>query len=189
MSQSELLSFVLTQLNRNGIPFMVTGSVVSSLQGEPRSTHDIDIIVILDFKSVYFLVDLFPKETFYVNPDSIIDAIERRSMFNLIDMFSGNKVDFWLLTEEPYDQARFSRRQKVDVLGIENFYITSPEDTILSKLRWAKLAGGSEKQLIDAVRVFEMQFDRLDVVYVKHWIDELSLQAEWQALISRAEPY
>lgn len=94
MSQPELLIFVLNQLNRNGIPYMLTGSVVSSLQGEPRSTHDIDIIVLLEAQSAPSLAALFPVDTFYVNPDSIIDAINRRSMFNLIDMFSGNKVDF-----------------------------------------------------------------------------------------------
>lgn len=27
---------------------MVTGSIVSSLQGEPRSTHDIDLVVTLE---------------------------------------------------------------------------------------------------------------------------------------------
>ncbi|WP_338875546.1 hypothetical protein WBJ53_08000 [Spirosoma sp. SC4-14] len=110
-------------------------------------------------------------------------------MFNLIDMFSGNKVDFWLLTTEHYDQTRFARRQQVEVLGIESFYVTSPEDTIISKLRWAKLAGGSEKQLTDAIRVFEMQFDQLDMGYINVWIDELTLEAEWAILISRAEPY
>ena len=189
MSQSELLIFVLAQLNKNHVPYMVTGSVVSSLQGEPRSTHDIDIVVLLEVQTAPLLAALFPKDAFYISTDSIIDAIERRNMFNLIDMFSGNKVDFWLLTEENYDQVRFARRQKADVLGIEEFYITSPEDTIISKLRWAKLAGGSEKQLTDAIRVFEMQFDRLDMAYVAQWIDQLSLQAEWKTLISRAEPY
>ena len=189
MSQSELLIFVLAQLNRSRVPYMLTGSVVSSLQGEPRSTHDIDIVVLLEAQSAPSLAALFPTDAFYINAESIFEAIERRSMFNLIDMFSGNKVDFWLLTEERYDQTRFTRRQKADVLGIDEFYITSPEDNILSKLRWAKLAGGSEKQLLDAVRVFEMQFDRLDMNYVAQWVEELALQAEWKVLVSRAEPY
>ena len=83
----------------------------------------------------------------------------------------------------------FARRQAVDALGIDGFYVTSPEDTILSKLRWSKMAGGSEKQLTDAVRVFEMQFDSLDMAYLAHWIQELDLVAEWKTLVNRAEPY
>ena len=75
------------------------------------------------------------------------------------------------------------------MLGLNNFWITSPEDTILSKLRWAKLAGGSEKQLTDAVSVFEVQFGRLDVDYIKRWVDQLQVQSQWQQLIQRADPY
>ena len=94
MSQPELLIFVLSQLTRTHISYMVTGSVVSSLQGEPRSTHDIDIVVLLEPQSVAVLVPQFPKDIFYINANSVADAVERHSMFNVIDMFSGNKVDF-----------------------------------------------------------------------------------------------
>lgn len=38
-------------LQRAGVPYMVTGSLVSSLQGEPRATHDIDLIVQIDTAS------------------------------------------------------------------------------------------------------------------------------------------
>ena len=39
MSQQTLLEKVIRTLNRLGIEYMVTGSIVSSLQGESRSTH------------------------------------------------------------------------------------------------------------------------------------------------------
>lgn len=45
MSQQELLKKVIQVLDDVGIQYMLTGSVVSSLQGEPRSTHDIDMEV------------------------------------------------------------------------------------------------------------------------------------------------
>ena len=47
MSQQELLTRVLATLDGAGIDYMVTGSVVSSLQGEPRATHDVDLVVAL----------------------------------------------------------------------------------------------------------------------------------------------
>lgn len=168
---------------------MVTGSVVSSLQGEPRSTHDIDLVVVLDKQAIPLLSESFPKDVFYLSEASMYEAVDRRSMFNLLDSSSGNKIDFWLLTDEPFDASRFARRQQVPVLGLDNFYMTSPEDTILSKLRWAKLAGGSEKQVTDAIRVFEMQFDRLDIEYMKHWITQLDLQPQWDILVNQADPY
>jgi hypothetical protein len=47
MSQRELLALVVGELDRLGIPYMVTGSHASSMQGVPRSTHDIDLLVAL----------------------------------------------------------------------------------------------------------------------------------------------
>lgn len=99
------------------------------------------------------MVDYFPSPGFYLDEESIIDAIKRRGMFNLIDVHSGDKVDFWLLTDEPFDKSRFTRKYIEKVLGIE-INVSSPEDTILMKLRWAKQSGGSEKQFTDALRVY-----------------------------------
>ena len=45
MSQQELLRKVIRVLDGAGIEYMVTGSIASSLQGEPRTTHDVDLVV------------------------------------------------------------------------------------------------------------------------------------------------
>ena len=117
--------------------------MVSSLQDEPRSTHDIDMVIMLEKQTVKPLSQAFSIDLFYIDEESVLDAVERKSMFNLTDGSSGNKVNFWLLTDEPLDTSRFTRRQRVEALGITNFYTTTPEDTILSKLRWAKLVAKS----------------------------------------------
>lgn len=86
-------------------------------------------------------------------------------MFNLIDVKSGDKADFWILTDEPFDRSRFARKYEENVLGM-TLKVSSPEDTILAKLRWAALSGGSEKQFIDALRVYEVQSGKLDMEYL-----------------------
>lgn len=45
MSQQELLKNVIKALEKAGIEYMITGSIVSSLQAEPKSTHDIDVVI------------------------------------------------------------------------------------------------------------------------------------------------
>lgn len=46
----------------------------------------------------------------------------------------------------------------------------------LAKLRWAKLAGGSEKQFTDALRVYEVQFGKLDIEYLEYWAKQLNVE-------------
>ncbi|MGH9389262.1 MAG: hypothetical protein ACRD1Z_06570, partial [Vicinamibacteria bacterium] len=57
-----------------------------------------------------------------------------------------------------------------------------PEDTIRAKLRWAKLADGSEKQFGDALRVFEVQGNSLDRVYLDRWAAELGVADAWRRI-------
>ena len=45
MLQPRLVIEVINILNKNNIEYMLTGSFVSSFQGEPRLTHDIDLII------------------------------------------------------------------------------------------------------------------------------------------------
>ncbi|MDN3514562.1 MAG: hypothetical protein NG747_09190 [Candidatus Brocadia sp.] len=186
MSQEEILRKVIQTLDEAGIQYMVTGSVASSLQGEPRSTHDIDLVVAIERMDAKKLVKAFPSPDFYLDEESIIDAINRQGMFNLIDVNSGDKVDFWILTNDPFDRSRFARRYTEEV-GEMRIVVSSPEDTILAKLRWAKLSGGSEKQFTDALRVYEVQCKKLDIDYLHSWAKELSVAPMLQRLREEAE--
>ena len=159
MPQQELLTTLLGALNALEIPYMLTGSVVSSMQGEPR---------------------------YYLDPEDARDSIRRATMFNLVDAGDGGEVDFWMLSTDPFDASRFARRGREMVLGVPAF-VSSPEDTILAKLRWARLSGGSEKQYGDALRVFEVQRPRLDLSYLDEWVRALDLAELWRRLLSEAE--
>jgi len=186
MPQQELLKQVIQVLNKIGIEYMITGSTVSSLQGEPRATHDIDIIIVIQKSQAMKLIKAFPLSDFYLDEDSVLDAIDRQSMFNLIDINGGDKVDFWMLTDSPFDRSRFSRKTGEKFMGI-NMQFSSPEDTILAKLRWAKLSGGSEKQFIDALRVYEVQYGKLDIDYLEDWVKKLNVESLWKRLLEEAE--
>ncbi len=175
LQPERLIRQVIQTLEDAGIEYMVTGSVVSSLQGEPRSTHAIDLVVVLQRSMVEKLVEAFPSPDFYLSEASILEAIDTGGMFNIIDANEGDKIDFWMLTDEPFDQSRFSRKYAEDVMGF-SIQISSPEDTILAKLRWAHLSGGSEKQFADALRVYEVQYAKLDLDYLTNWAETLNVE-------------
>lgn len=174
MSPTELLRHVVEILDRAGIRYVLTGSVVSSLQGEPRSTHDIDIVVAIDRADIPSLLAAFPPPGFYVDEAAIREAIDTGGVFNVLNVVEGDKVDFWLLTDEPFDQSRIARRIQETVFGF-SIWVTSPEDTILAKLRWSRLAGESRRTYTDALRVYEVQGDVLDQEYLTNWARELGV--------------
>lgn len=185
MSQQELLTKVVHTLEQLDIEYMVTGSIASSLHGEPRSTHDIDIVVNLPRSKANALAAAFPPPDYYLDQGAVVEAVSARGMANLIDMVSGDKVDFWLLTETPFDLSRFARRYYEELLGMR-IAVSSPEDTILMKLRWSKISGGSEKQFIDAVRVYEVQYAKLDHEYLREWTLKLGIESEMERLRDEA---
>lgn len=76
------------------------------------------------------------------------------------------KFDFWILTDDDFDRSRFKRKFPEKILGL-TMNISTSEDTILMKLKWAKLSGGSEKQFTDALRVYEVQFDNINNNYIE----------------------
>lgn len=186
MSQQELLKKVIEALEGARIEYMVSGSVASSLQGEPRSTHDIDVVVAVQQSTAHAIVRAFPSPDYYLTEESILKAIQDQGMFNLIDVNSGDKVDFWILTEDPFDGSRFKRKYAEEAMGIK-IMVSSPEDTILMKLKWAKLSGGSEKQYTDALRVYEVQFEKLDMDYLVHWSQKLNVDSLLRRIQEEAE--
>jgi len=187
MLQPELLIKVLSVLNENQIDYMATGSIVSSLQGEPRVTYYIDIVVNITAESTKKILSTFPPSRYYISEATIGEALEHKSMFNLLDTNEGDKIDFWILTDEPFDKSRFARKYEENVFGFK-MKISTPEDTILMKLHWAKLSGGSEKHFTDALRVYEVQYGKLDLNYLEHWVQQLQLTELWKQLREEASP-
>jgi hypothetical protein len=153
---------------------MITGSTVSSMQGQWRSTHDIDVVVGMRPSAVKALAAGFPSPRFYLDEDAIRDAVMHAGMFNVLDNESGDKVDFWMLKPDAFEQQMFRRRYRESAAGIE-LYISQPEDTILSKLRWAKQCGGSEKQMADCLAVYEVNYTNLDMDHLTQWAEELGV--------------
>jgi hypothetical protein len=98
----------------------------------------------------------------------------------------GDKVDFWVLTDDPFDRSRFARRYTEVVFDLR-LKVSRPEDTILMKLRWSQLSGGSEKHLQDALHVYEVPAEELDLAYMEIWAERLGVTRTLQELKERAE--
>jgi hypothetical protein len=188
MSQSELLKFVKELLESLGIDYMLTGSLVSSALGEPELTLGIEVLVAVDQANVERLTAGFNPDEFYWSAVAARSAVAGRHMFNVLRTFTGQKIDFYVLPDDAFEQARFARRKPLEVDGVEIMAATA-EDIILGKLNWARQLGHSERQFQDALRVYEVNAARLDREYMAAWVERLGLQAIWNRLLQSAEPF
>ena len=135
-NELDVLRDVSQRLERQGIEFMLTGSVAMNYYAQPRMTRDIDLVVALNETQTEGFVRLFESD-YYLDKKHVADSIFRRGMFNLIHNETVIKVDFVVLRSDPYRQQEFARRMKI-TLGDFQTWIVSREDLILSKLLWAK---------------------------------------------------
>ena len=169
----EVLKEVTRRLNRSGIPYMVTGSIAGNFYAVPRMTRDIDIVVELSEKDVDRFVDVFHGD-FYLEPETVKEAVRKRGMFNLIHTEYVIKVDFVVRNDSPYRRKEFSRRKRAYV-DDQDFDVVAPEDLILSKLEWAK-DSKSEVQLAD-VRSLLKSVKNLNRRYLARWAKALGIES------------
>ena len=99
----------------------------------------------------------------------------------------GMRGGFWVVPDDPFNGSRLARRQRVEAFGFA-FWVSSPEDTLLAKLRWAELSGGSEKQFRDALRIYEVQGRAIDEAYVNEWAAALGVTPGVDRLRREAAP-
>jgi hypothetical protein len=177
MTPSEVLRRITTALEQAGIAYMLTGSLAGSFHGAPRSTQDVDIVIEASSKQLRKFVESLPETEYYADLEAALEAHRRESLFNVIDVATGWKIDLIIRKSRPFSQAEFARRQSVDVQGLSVF-VASAEDVILAKLEWSKRAQ-SQRQLEDVVDLLKFRGEKLDLGYLEKWISELDLNQQW----------
>lgn len=173
MIQHPAVPLLLDLLDNLNIDYMISGSMASMYYGEPRLTHDVDIVVDVDLYTALSIQNPLMDE-FYVSEEGIRDAISNRTMFNVIHRESGLKIDFWILTHSEFDKSRFKRRVKHNIAG-RDYFFSSAEDTILIKLLWMRESNHS-KHIADVKSIVRIFPGNLDYNYLKFWIEELGLK-------------
>jgi hypothetical protein len=182
--QDEFLGRLIERLEKAGIPYMVAGSVGSSLHGRPRATQDVDVVIAPTQEQLDgFVASL--GETYYVSPEAVREALQHRTMFNVIDIEAGWKADFVIRKTRPFSVEEFQRRRRVDVMG-RSVWVVSPEDVILSKLEWAK-GHSSQVQFSDALGVAILHYEGLDLDYLGKWAKEIGVEDQLARLLEAAK--
>ena len=160
-----------------GIPYIIGGSLASTLYGMLRTTQDSDIITEMRLEHVQPFVAALENE-FFMDVEMITDSIRRHSSFNIIHRESMFKVDVFNPDPRPFQRSQLTRaqRQTFEFETTLSANFASPEDTILSKLEWYRLGGeASERQWRDILGVLKVRQGELDLDYLQKWAAELQV--------------
>jgi len=184
MEQHELLGYLIRCLEKLSVPYFVTGAVACIAYGEPRFTNDIDIVADVKVEHIAQLKECFPQQEFYLDSDTIREAIRRRHQFNIIHPASGLKIDVMISKRDAFDKSRFSRIIRMHPLEDTEANFASPEDVIIKKMEYYK-EGSSEKHIRDILGMLKISGDMIDPKYISLWAKILNLEDIWEAIQER----
>ena len=167
-----LVTQVFEKLN---IPYLIGGSLASTIYGIVRTTQDVDIIADMHLEHVRPFITSLHNE-FYLEEEMIVDSIRQKSSFNIIHRTSMFKVDVFIQSASPFHRSQLARAQK-QVITKEpevSAFFASPEDTILAKLEWFRMGGEiSERHWRDVLGVLKVRAGILDLEYLRGWARKL----------------
>jgi len=172
------LRAIVERFESTGVPYMIVGSIAALAHGRSRATQDFDVVAELDVARLRAFLASLPAERFYVSEDAALDALRLETLFNVIDLETGWKIDVVPRKRREFSRVEFGRRRELSLEGVR-VVVASLEDTLLAKLEWSKLAGGSARQLDDAKELLRLASRTLDRAYVEHWVTELGIRDEW----------
>lgn len=168
----EVTLLVTGALEKLEISYMVVGSLAMSAHGVVRGTRDSDIVAGLRPGDGSRIASQLGPD-FYLDVQTAEEAIRRRSSFGAVYLPQVFKIDVFALGSRSYDLEAFRRRTTVDLGAQGSICVETPEDVVLSKLRWYRLGGEvSELQWRDVLGVLKLQAGRLDADYLRRWAAE-----------------
>ncbi len=180
MPTHDLISVFIDKFNKLQANYFVTGAVAGIIYGEPRLTHDLDLVIEIDRRDVDRFVAAFPLDAFYCPPAEIINVEigrDYRGHFNLIHHGTGFKADVYLSGKDELHKWAMANRQSSEYE--ENVLWLAPiEYVILRKLEYYR-EGGSGKHLRDIRSMLDISADRIDSAFLESKIQEFDLEREW----------
>ncbi len=168
---------VTSVLEKLGVPYLIGGSLASTLYGMVRTTQDSDVIAEMRPEHIQPFVSALQDE-FFIDEEMIADAVQHNSSFNIIHRDSMFKVDIFIPRPRPFLRSQFTRaqRQTFDLEPEISANFASAEDTILSKLEWYRMGGEvSDRQWRDILGVLKTRAGELELDYLRKWAGELKV--------------
>jgi hypothetical protein len=185
LSSNDIVLRFVSAFDSLGLAYMLVGSYSSNIYGRPRSTQDADFVLQLVGDPIPELARALGPE-FQIDPQMSFETVTGTMRYIASHPASAFKVEMFLLGGDAHDQSRFARRRRLNFEGVD-VWIPTPEDVVVTKLRWSK-GGQRAKDIQDVDQVVALQAGKLDLTYIRHWCDQHGTRALLEQLLARYLP-
>lgn len=163
-SVTEVFHKIVEFLEGEGVPYVLVGGLAAGLQGKPRYTEDVDLMITLPSSKIYRLAEAAKRAGFHIEPE----LAETQWRFSGFVRFwvgpPGRQVaaDLMACNSEFLKEAAW-RAQQVKCMGVE-LPVATPEDMLLFKM-----SAWRGKDISDAQTILARHRDHMDIDYVRRW--------------------
>lgn len=160
---------LITFFDGHSIEYVLIGAWANNFWGRPRGTADIDFLVLIDDRHFTKLKDDLIHNAGLLNDEHWdehnpnIRHVQARFRYNTIP------IDI-MIPRDDHDKVILRNKQKKRLLDT-TIFISSPEDTILQKIKI-----GRPRDFEDAASILGKRMDTLDRDYLGKWANKLNVQ-------------
>ncbi len=178
-----MLSLATGALDELGVAWFIGGSFAACANGYGRPHRDIDIIVPgLSHEQGKYLHDTLGGEFFC--GEAVVGG---SAAWNFVHLGSAWTVDVFAPTLGDYEREALKWRWQEALFGGDAlFWVESPMDCILSRLRWIQISGQREQAWEDAVGVLKVRGVGLDLEYLDQWAPALGVSEMYEKALEEA---
>ncbi len=174
----EIIELTADFLNLEKIPYMFVGAIAIGYYGIPRTTQDIDVVIVTPRDKVQKFAEYFKSKDFFCPVEDIIAAFDEKSHFGVFDNQSPFRIDVKGIYNE-FDQQSFLRRMQVEFFN-RKIWLCTPEDSIISKLVY-----GSPKDILDAKGILLRQKEKLDYNYLTKYSKVYKVNESYKEIVGK----
>jgi hypothetical protein len=166
--------------SKNRIPYAVIGGVALQRWGDQRFTKDVDITIAASLEKgvsglVTLVIDRFPAH--------VSNPLEFARKTRMILVTASNGVDVDISLGLPgYEDEMFKRAIDYEIEAGKSIRLCSAEDLIIHKA-----VAGRPQDVSDIQGIVYRQGKKLDVTYIRNWINEFAVVLENPAVLERFE--
>lgn len=162
------------------VPYMVIGALAIGIWGRPRTTLDVDVVVLTDQSGLRRLASEARRKAFVVDEEwAKLNPMIRDTQIRLLHR--SLPVDL-ILPMDRHDRGAFKRRKRRRWRD-RIVWVVSPEDLILQKLKL-----GRPRDFEDALSVWHQQGKELDRRCLWGWARRLGISGELEYIARGGKP-